>query len=83
MSTIATQQREKIKDIVCDILEIEPAELKGASILKDEHDADSMVTIEILSALERAFSIRIDQGELANMVSLDAIVAVVDNATAR
>lgn len=82
MSTIAETQRTQIKDIVCDILEIEPSELTGASLLKEEHDADSMSAIEILSALERTFGIHIEQSELARMVSLDAIVAVVDDATA-
>lgn len=83
MSTVAGQRRTQIKEIVCDILEIEPDELSGADLLKEDHDADSMGAIEILAALERTFSVHIDQSELARMVSLDAIVAVVDDAAAR
>jgi acyl carrier protein len=84
MSTTTTDQRRaQIKEIVCDILEIEPDKLGGADLLKEDHDADSMGAIEILSALERTFGVHIDQSELANMTSLDAIVAVVDKASTR
>ncbi|OLR91925.1 acyl carrier protein [Actinokineospora bangkokensis] len=83
MSSAVTDRPARIKEIVCDILEIEPSELGGADLLKEDHDADSMGAIEILAALERTFGVHIDQAELARMVSLDAIVAVVDEASAR
>lgn len=79
---LAAVDRAKIKDIVCDILEIEPDELTDTSLFKEEHDADSMAAIEILSQLERAFGADIDQADLPRMVHLDGIVAVVAEALA-
>ncbi|WP_405664169.1 acyl carrier protein [Streptomyces sp. RK9] len=76
----AAVDRARIKDIVCDILEIEPDELTDTSLFKEEHEADSMAAIEILSQLERAFGVDIDQAELSRMVHLDGIVAVVTDA---
>ncbi|MFR9731953.1 acyl carrier protein [Saccharopolyspora sp. MS10] len=74
--------REKIKEIVCDILEIEPGDMTDTSLFKDDHGADSMGAIEILSALESTFDVTIEQSELTRMVNLDSVVAVVNDAPA-
>ncbi|MFE0703630.1 acyl carrier protein [Streptomyces sp. NPDC058872] len=80
---ITTEQRAEIKEIVCEILEIEPAEVTDTSLFKEDHNADSLGAIEILSSLERTFCIEIDQTELTRMVNLDGVVAVVqENLTA-
>lgn len=74
------ERRAKIKEIVCEILEIESAEMTDTSLFKEDHGADSLGAIEILSALERTFDVEIDQAELTRMVNLDSVVAVVDEA---
>lgn len=74
--------RARIKEIICDILEIEADEMTDTSRFKEDHEADSMGAIEILSQLERAFGIDIDQAELARMVNLEGVVTVVDEAVA-
>jgi acyl carrier protein len=73
-------RRGTIKEIVCEILEIEPADMTGTSLFKEDHGADSMGAIEILSSLERTFGVEIDQAELTRMVNLDGVIAVVDAA---
>ncbi|MFB6613104.1 acyl carrier protein [Streptomyces sp. NPDC085524] len=84
-STVAltTEQREQIKEIVCEILEIEIADVTDTSLFKEDHNADSLGAIEILSNLERTFSIEIDQAELTRMVNLDGVVAVVEEGLAK
>ncbi|MEV1025802.1 acyl carrier protein [Streptomyces sp. NPDC050264] len=74
--------RARIKDIICDILEIEPQDMTDTSRFKEDHEADSMGAIEILSQLERAFGTDIDQAELSRMVNLDGVVTVVGEAVA-
>ncbi|MEV3991284.1 acyl carrier protein [Streptomyces sp. NPDC049837] len=74
--------RATIKEIICDILEIDADEMTDTSRFKEDHEADSMGAIEILSQLERAFGIDIDQAELARMVNLEGVVTVVDEAVA-
>jgi acyl carrier protein len=44
----------------------------GDSLFKDDHEADSMGAIEILSSLERELGVDIDQDELARMVNLNS-----------
>jgi len=75
-------QRAKIKSIVCEILEIDPAEMTDTSRFKEDHEADSLGAIEILSALERELDVEIEQEQLARMVNLSGVVAVVDEALA-
>ena len=81
-ATRADERHVEIKDIVCDILEIEPAELTGTSLFKEDHGSDSLRAIEILAALERAFGVTIEQSELGRMVNLEGIYAVVAEAEA-
>ncbi|PRY38068.1 acyl carrier protein [Umezawaea tangerina] len=79
--TLDENQRAQIKEIVSEILEIDPAEMTATSLFKEDHDADSLGAIEILSALERTFGIEIDQAELTRMVNLDGVVTVVEEAS--
>ncbi|MBL1116864.1 acyl carrier protein [Streptomyces sp. 110] len=80
MNALVQERRDDIREIVCDILEIDSEELKDSSLLKEDHDADSLRAIEILAALEKTFGISIDQAEMARMVNLDGIYAVVAEA---
>lgn len=68
-----------IKELVCDILELEEDEVTETSLFKEDHDADSLRAIEILATLEKKFQIKIPQEELVNMVSLDGVYHVVSN----
>ncbi|MBC2903701.1 acyl carrier protein [Streptomyces cupreus] len=79
----ADVRAEKIRGIVCDILEIDPADMTPTSLFKEEHEADSLRAIEILAALERNFSVVIDQTELSRMVNLEGVCAVVTDALER
>lgn len=80
--SIDADGKAKIKEIVSEILEIDPEEMTDTSLFKEDHDADSLGAIEILSALERTFGIEIDQAELTRMVNLEGVIAVVAEAQA-
>ncbi|MCX5415778.1 acyl carrier protein [Streptomyces sp. NBC_00059] len=79
MSAVTDERQQAIKDIVCDVLEIDPDELTDSSLFKD-HGADSLRAIEILAGLEKQFSVTIDQAELSRMVNLEGVYAVVADA---
>ncbi|WP_431776835.1 acyl carrier protein [Streptomyces cucumeris] len=80
MSAIVEERRETIKEIVTDILEIDPDEVSETSLFKEEHDADSLRAIEILAALEKNFNVVINQSELSRMVNLRGVYEVVSDA---
>jgi acyl carrier protein len=66
-----------IKNIVSEILEIEPDEMTETSLFREDHDADSLRAIEILASLEKEFKVQIPQAELAKMVNLAGVCQVV------
>jgi acyl carrier protein len=80
MSDVYEERMTQIKEIVCDILEIEDDEVTETSLFKEDHDADSLRAIEILARLEKEFSISIDQSELGRMINLKAVHEVVEGA---
>ncbi|MER6623320.1 phosphopantetheine-binding protein [Streptomyces sp. NPDC000931] len=77
MSSVHDERVQKIKEIVCDILEIDENEVTETSLFKEEHDADSLRSIEILAGLEKEFSVTIDQSELPRMIHLKGVYEVV------
>jgi len=83
MITATGEWKIQAKEIVCEILEIEPDEVTDTSLFKEEHQADSLRAIEILAALEREFRITIDQSELARMVNLVGVYEVVTESAGR
>lgn len=74
------ERKALIKGAVSEILEIEPEDMTEVSLFKEEHDADSLRSIEILASLEKTFSIQIPQESLAQMVNLQGVYDVVKNA---
>ncbi|MEK8171064.1 acyl carrier protein [Streptomyces sp. M19] len=80
MAAIVEERWETIRDIVVDILEIDPEQVTETSLFKEEHDADSLRAIEILAALEKTFNVVIDQAELSRMVNLRGVYEVVSEA---
>lgn len=78
---VTTDERlSLIKQIVSDILEIEPTEMTQNSLFKEDHDADSLRAIEILASLEKAFCVEIPQDALVRMVNLQGVFEVVREA---
>ncbi|WP_234542815.1 acyl carrier protein [Streptomyces shenzhenensis] len=79
-SPLADETKNTIKEIVCDILEIEDDEMTDVSLFIDEHDMDSLRAIEILAAIEKRLNVTIEQEEMARMVNLEGVYAVVEQA---
>lgn len=81
MAPTIESRKHEIKKIVCDTLEIDPAEVTETSSFRDDHDADSLRIIEIVAVLEEELSIKIDQSNLVRMVDLAGVYAVVAEAS--
>ncbi len=81
MATTVDGYREKIREIVCTVLEIDSATVTETSMFNEDHGADSLRAIEILALLEKTFGVDIDQAELSRMVNLAGVYQVVAEAT--
>ncbi|POX46507.1 acyl carrier protein [Streptomyces sp. Ru72] len=80
MTAIKADDKQQIKEIICDILELEEDEISETSRFVEEHDADSMRLIEILSSLELNLGVTIEQADLPRMVNLAGVYEVVAEA---
>ncbi|MGC4746950.1 acyl carrier protein [Micromonospora sp. DT201] len=80
MPTVDEQRDAKLKDLVCEILELDEDEVSETSLFAEDHGADSLRAIEILASLEKEFGVVIDQSELARMVNLKGVREVVAEA---
>ena len=76
MTATTDERTAKIKEIVCEILEIEEDEVTDTSLFIEDHEADSLRAIEILASLEKEFGIVIEQSELPRMVHLKGVYEV-------
>ena len=68
---------DQLRELIADVLEIEPEEITDTSLFAEEHGADSLRAIEILARIEKTFDVEIPQDELSRMVSLEAVRAIV------
>ncbi len=68
---------QSIREIVSDVLEIEPEEITQTSLFAEDHGADSLRAIEILARIEKTLGVEIPQEELPQMVNLESVRAVV------
>jgi acyl carrier protein len=73
-----TRQRfDRIRDLVAEHLELDAGELSGDSHFIDDHEADSLALIDVLAALEKEYSIEIDQARFASMVTVNQVYDIV------
>lgn len=77
MSSQNGQMATELREMVAEVLELEPAELTDDGDFVDEYEADSLRAIEILARIEKRYKVEIPQAELANMRNLAAVHEVV------
>ena len=71
-----SRNNQVLKSILCEILEIEPDELREDASFENDYDADSLRAVEILASLEKEFSLTIPESELRNMSTLREVKVV-------
>jgi acyl carrier protein len=74
---LSAETRAAIKQIVCDVLEVDPADVTDSTLFVEELDADSLRTIEILAEMERLLGFDLSKAPIDGMVDLDGVYAVV------
>ena len=77
MTQVMSNRMNELREIVAEVLEVEPEEITDTSHFVDDHDADSLRAIEILARLEKIYKIEIPQTELPKMENLSAVYDVV------
>ncbi len=67
----------ELREIVAEVLEMEPEEVADTADFVEEYEADSLRAIEILARIEKKYKVEIPQNELNEMRSLKAVYEVV------
>lgn len=71
-------QKEKLIQMIAEVLEVETEDIKDDTDLVEELDADSMMALEILAGIEKEFQIKIPEEELQKFTSLNNIISVIE-----
>lgn len=71
---------ERIREIVCEIVNIGEAEIDPDASFMEEYGLDSLRALEILATIENEFAIIIDPEKLPEMKTLNGVINVTMNA---
>ncbi|MGI5403141.1 acyl carrier protein [Streptomyces sp. CA-135486] len=74
---ITEEQALTLRAIVLEVLELEDEELTDTSRFIEDHEADSLLAIEILARIESDLGVVIPQDQLIEMTHLAAVRTVV------
>ncbi len=69
----------KVKEIICDLLGVEEAEVTPTTNLKEELQMDSIDFADIVMQIEDEFDIEADEEKMASIVTLEDIVKYIDS----
>jgi acyl carrier protein len=73
-----TQQiRDELRELVADVLEIEPDELTPDGDFIDVYEVDSLLAIEMVARIDMRYGTEISVRELARMTDLRSVQDVV------
>ena len=75
--TNMSQRICELREVVGEVLELEPDEITTTGDFVKDYEADSMRAIEILSRIEKKYKIEIPQSELPQMQNLNSLYTVV------
>jgi acyl carrier protein len=76
---VTTERLQQLRDIVTDVLELEPDELTETGDFVNDYDADSLLCIDIIARVEREMGVRVPNEALPEMTNLDAVVRIVSH----
>ena len=73
---------DKIKEIIKDILDIEPEEVHLSSRLSEDFDADSLDKIQIVMAIEETFNIKVEDEDVKNINTIQDAINYIEKKSA-
>jgi acyl carrier protein len=73
MSLVTSAIKEEVKELVCEIIDVEPFVVTPTRPFHEYHDVDSHRTREIRATLECAFGVTIDQADAATMTNFEGV----------
>ncbi|MGO4749237.1 acyl carrier protein [Streptomyces sp. 2MCAF27] len=79
---LPAEREAKVREIICEVLELEDHELTLTGQFRDEYGADSMNAVEIQTNIENELEVEIARENLNRMVDLRSVLEVLETAKA-
>jgi len=76
-TTTQSERLHQLRHIITDVLELEPGELTDTSDFVNDHDADSLLAIDIIARIEREMGVHVPNEALPEMTNLNAVLGIV------
>jgi acyl carrier protein len=77
MAMDETKIWERMSEIFCEVFEDEDLQIGPNTTADDIEDWDSLTNIELLVEIERAFEMRFNTGEVANLSNVGEMVGLI------
>lgn len=71
---------DKVKEIICEELKLEPEKVQLESNLADDLGADSLDAVEVIMSLEDEFDVSIDDDAAQNIKTVKDLVDFIEQA---
>lgn len=68
----------KVRDIILDVVEIEREKIIPEATLRDDLQADSLASVEIVMALEDEFKIQLDEELARSLSTVGELIAAIE-----
>ncbi|WP_411137964.1 acyl carrier protein [Streptomyces sp. C10] len=79
-ATLLDEERLRIKELVCSILELDAADVTDDSLFQAELGADSLSLLEVQAVVEQEHNVSLEDLDLSDMTNLAALYAAVTDA---
>ena len=70
---------EKLRDIICEQLEVEPKAVTGESLIVDDLGADSLDIVDMVMTIEEEFNIEVPDEAIENIRCIDDVVKFIES----
>ncbi len=70
--------RNELRELVADVLDIDPAAITDEAHFIEDLGVDSLLALEIAVTLERRYGIKIESNEIVDVVRIDEIINLLD-----
>lgn len=77
------ETKEKIKEVLTNLLKVKPEELKDTVALQESIGVDSTEMVESVIALEKAFGVKLTPKEISKSSSINDIESVIQSKIAK
>ncbi|MDD2679714.1 MAG: acyl carrier protein [Candidatus Omnitrophica bacterium] len=71
------ETKQKIKEVLVNLLKVKPEELKDSVALQESIGVDSTEMVESVIALEKAFGVKLSPKEITKSSSIDEIEKII------